>query len=55
MGLHLLQELNLGRLLCSFRADSGCDVAPQTFCIQNDNGRANVYTQWGNSEDLRHF
>ncbi|CAK9033255.1 unnamed protein product [Durusdinium trenchii] len=28
-----------------------CDVAPQTFCIQNDNGRANVYTQWGNSEE----
>lgn len=28
-----------------------CDIAPQSFCIQSDNGRANVYMQWGNSED----
>eukprot|EP00930_Biecheleria_cincta_P083847 TRINITY_DN73358_c0_g1_i1.p1 TRINITY_DN73358_c0_g1~~TRINITY_DN73358_c0_g1_i1.p1 ORF type:complete len:430 (-),score=76.22 TRINITY_DN73358_c0_g1_i1:398-1687(-) len=28
-----------------------CDIAPQSFCIQADNGRANVYTQWGNSEE----
>ncbi|CAE7206230.1 DJC76 [Symbiodinium sp. KB8] len=28
-----------------------CDIAPQSFCIQNDNGRANVYMQWGNSEE----
>ncbi|CAJ1359381.1 unnamed protein product [Effrenium voratum] len=28
-----------------------CDIAPQSFCIQSDNGRANVYTQWGNNED----
>jgi len=28
-----------------------CDIAPQSFCIQMDNGRANVYMQWGNSEE----
>jgi len=28
-----------------------CDVAPKTFCIDADAGRARVYTQWGNSED----
>jgi len=28
-----------------------CDIAPSSFCIQSDNGRANVYTQWGNSEE----
>jgi len=28
-----------------------CDVAPQTFCIDMDAGRARVYAQWGNSEE----
>lgn len=28
-----------------------CDVAPQTFCIDAENGRARVFTQWGNSEE----
>jgi len=28
-----------------------CDISPQTFCIQADNGRANVYMQWGNNEE----
>jgi len=28
-----------------------CDVAPKTFCIDMDAGRARVYSQWGNSEE----
>jgi len=28
-----------------------CEVAPQTFCIDADAGRARVYSQWGNSEE----
>jgi len=28
-----------------------CDVAPQTFCIDVQNGRARVYAQWGNNEE----
>eukprot|EP00435_Cladocopium_sp_Y103_P001648 s2810_g1.t1 len=29
-----------------------CDVAPRTFCIDADAGRARVFAQWGNSEEL---
>jgi len=28
-----------------------CDVAPKTFCIDADAGRARVFSQWGNSEE----
>ncbi|CAE8647691.1 unnamed protein product [Polarella glacialis] len=28
-----------------------CEIAPHTFCIQAESGRANAYTQWGNSEE----
>lgn len=28
-----------------------CDVAPRTFCIDAEAGRARVYSQWGNSEE----
>uniref|UniRef100_A0A7S4PWN4 J domain-containing protein n=1 Tax=Alexandrium monilatum TaxID=311494 RepID=A0A7S4PWN4_9DINO len=28
-----------------------CDIAPQSFCIDAEHGRARVYTQWGNSEE----
>lgn len=28
-----------------------CDVAPQTFCIGADAGRARVFAQWGNCEE----
>jgi len=28
-----------------------CDVAPRTFCIDNDAGRARVFAQWGDSEE----
>lgn len=28
-----------------------CDIAPSSFCIDAENGRARVYTQWGNSEE----
>lgn len=27
-----------------------CDVAPKTFCIDGDAGRARVFAQWGNNE-----
>eukprot|EP00439_Symbiodinium_sp_Y106_P037386 s1977_g4.t1 len=29
-----------------------CDVAPRTFCIDADAGRARVFAQWGNGEEL---
>ncbi|CAE7240578.1 DJC76 [Symbiodinium natans] len=29
-----------------------CDVAPKTFCIDADAGRARVFAQWGNGEEL---
>jgi len=28
-----------------------CDIAPKTFCIDIEYGRARVYTQWGDSEE----
>jgi len=28
-----------------------CDVAPKTFCIDSDAGRARVFAQWGNDEE----
>jgi len=28
-----------------------CDVAPRTFCIDAESGRARVYTQWGDDEE----
>jgi len=28
-----------------------CDIAPKTFCIDADNGRARVYAQWGDTEE----
>lgn len=32
-----------------------CDVAPKTFCIDADAGRARVYAQWGNGEDYLQY
>ncbi|CAJ1334149.1 unnamed protein product [Effrenium voratum] len=29
-----------------------CDVAPRTFCIDADAGRARAFAQWGNTEEL---
>jgi len=28
-----------------------CDIAPRTFCLDAQQGRARVYAQWGNSEE----